>query len=65
MANLTLIYGSRTFEVVCDTAADEKKFLKTFTSTLMIGGLLSVPTTEGTVYLGFPTGVEIAVIPSS
>lgn len=59
MANQLLTYGSRTFEVICETEADEKKLRKFISGTLAIGGLFGVETTEGTVYLGVPTGVEI------
>ncbi len=59
MTNQLLTYGSRTFEVICETESDEKKLRKLIGGTLAIGGLFAVETTEGTFHLGVPTGVEI------
>lgn len=63
MPNQLLTYGSRTYEVVCETDADVKKLQSRLNGTLAIGGLLGVTTTEGVVHLGFPTGVEIVMVP--
>jgi hypothetical protein len=63
MTNQLLTYGSRTFEVICGTDADVRKLQKLLSNTLMIGGLVKLETTEGTVHVGFPTGVEIILTP--
>jgi hypothetical protein len=63
MTNQLLTYGSRTFEVICDTDADVRKLQKLLSNTLMIGGLVKLETTEGIAHVGFPTGVEIILIP--
>lgn len=63
MTNQLFTYGSRTFEVICDTDADVKRLQKLLSNTLMIGGLVKLETTEGTVHVGLPTGVEIILTP--
>lgn len=63
MANQMLTYGSRTFEVICETAADEKRLVKLLSGTLAIGGMVALTTTEGVKHIGLPTGVEIVLEP--
>ena len=63
MTNQLLTYGSRTFEVICESNADVKKLQKLISGTLMIGGLVRLDTTEGVVHVGFPTGAEIILTP--